>query len=517
MRIMIVDDEEIILQRLVHLREWGDIGCEIVGEASNGADALSAISKCKPDLIISDIRMPDMDGIELAERVRRKYPLIRVIFLTAYSDFNYAQQAVKLGVVDFITKPVNVNELMDAVELIKPHKDDEEHEKSSFQEKTIQLMLSSESNPQEQKNWLIKHDLMNRNVIVLSIEVDNIDLLYSMGKSFSPLNLRNTVNYTLNFYPYKYWNYQDRRGLFLVLFQSGDDCIGMYDDGMKIGRDLLALCKKTFEFTVSIGISSILQSVLELSQGWKEVRKCLEYRMLLGKGSIISMDSINSLDKYEWTGNDPDLLEFQGILRRTESESVAPFMRLVYKEILSRGLNKTYIEKNVLALIDQAEKVTEDYSLQFTKEYFMFIRKKALSYDVLTDLMRFLEQEFISIASAIQDNQNKLVHGSIKKVKEYIENNYRSEITLYSLSQKLYMSHEYVSRLIKKETGHNFRELLTRKRIDAAKKLLLEDRLKSYEIAHEIGFENPAHFSLLFKKMVGVSPIEYRETVNRDK
>jgi two-component system response regulator YesN len=510
MRIMIVEDEDMLRNHLAGLDEWEDMGCEIVGTAHNGYEALNRVAELKPELIITDIRMPVMDGIEFTEKLKETNPNLPVIFLSAYNDFIYAKQAFKLGVIDFITKPVHLEELFSVVEMVMQDARHNDQTDSLEQENTINVMLSEEMNLDRKREWLDREDRTTRRLVVLSVEIDNVDLLHTMGKPLSQLSLREVISCAVRKYPYHFWTYMDHRGLFVLLFEPLDGEWELIGDSMKIAKEVLEASRQAFEFSVSIGISGLLPSLLHLPQGWEEVRKCFDYRMLLGKQSIISFSAIASLSNDTMDWDQERLAGLEELIRRADKNAIAPQMREVYRELLSKQLNKAFIQHYMMEIISRAEKVLSELSVKDHYPDFNSIRRKLLAFDVLADLMKFLESFLLEVTDLIrasgQDNGSIV----IRKMKQYIADHYTDEISLNTLADYLYLNPSYLSRLIRRVTGQTFSDVLWSYRIDRAKIKLLASDVKMSEVAYSTGFKDAAHFSHLFKKTVGVSPKEYR-------
>lgn len=513
MKIMIVDDEELIRNHLAHLTEWSDLGCQITGVAANGVEALERIPADKPDLVITDIRMPLMNGIQLAEQIKARFPHIRFLFLTAFNDFQYAQHAVKLGAADFILKPIQNAELLRSVELIMQGEERTSREDRLKQEQVIQSMLSPVVNERDKYAVASEKGLENREIIVVCVVIDNADVLIETGEVYSFVALREAMTQILDYNPYSYWDYSDSKGLYLILFKPHGDLWEMRGDSMKMAGDMLDRCKESFPFAVSICISKVKPSILYLHQAWKEIKDCLDYRMLLGKGSIISNDALPNRVQGNINGAD-QLNELIVMLRKGEKEKVPSYLLSISREMMGKGLTKTNIHTFALQVIQRVEVLLLEYNLRIPEEIQLQTRKTILSFDILFDLMLFLEQWLEESADRIlATNRNQSMNGLVKEICTYLRSKSAEDMSLERLADYFHMNHSYLSRLIKKETGQNFRDLLWSYRIEAAKRMLIETRMKANEIAYEVGFKDPAHFSILFKKHVGLSPMNYREQI----
>jgi len=514
MKIMIVDDEELIRNHIANLSEWSELGCQITGVAANGVEALEKIPVDKPDLIITDIRMPLMNGIQLAEQIKVRFPHIRFLFLTAFNDFQYAQHAVKLGAADFILKPIQNAELLHSVDLILQEEERISREDRLKQERVIQAMLDPAVHMPDKYAVALEKRLDSREIIVIFVAIDNADVMKETGGVYSFVALREAITQILHYNPYGYWDYTDSKGLYLILYKPRGDVWDMRGDSMKMASDMLVRCKELFPFTVSICISKVKSSIVYLYQAWEEIKDCLDYRMLLGKGSIISNDALPNLVHNSLNDAEDQLNELTVMLRKGEKEKVPSYLLSISREIMGKGLTKTHIHTFALQVVQKVELLLLEYNLRIPEEIQLQTRKTILSFDILFDLMIFLERWVKEAADRIiAINQQQSMNGLVKEICAYLRSKSAEDMSLERLADYFHMNHSYLSRLIKKETGHNFRDLLWSYRIEDAKRMLLESRLKANEIAYEVGFKDPAHFSILFKKHVGLSPTNYREQI----
>jgi two-component system response regulator YesN len=512
MKIMVVDDEQLIRRHLVELKEWEQIGCTIVGEAGNGREALQLAHHCKPDLVITDIRMPLMDGIQFAETIRSLYPHTYIIFISAYHDFVYAKQALKLGAADFITKPIDLSELLDAVELVMQGASHAIVDERLHQEKMVRLLISDQwyaAEMEKQAGW---PKVVGKQTMMFSIEIDNIGLAGNASEPLSLLMLREMICHVMVRYPYPFWTCLNQSGVYLIIFQPDVRLWDMKTDSMKIARDIMSRMRSSFEHSISIVISRIMPSVKHLRKGLEQIQECLDYRMLLGKGSIISSDALSLIQDETRQRDEVNVVKLLELLRGGEKERILSFLRSVYHEMLAKGLGKIQVQQYAVDMMERAENIMDEYRLSSGKEERIETHTKIFSYDILSDLMKFLENKLIDMAEKIVNFNKHSVHKVIKNVFEYLESQYQEEVSLVSLSVALHFNHSYLSRLIKKELGVNFRDLLWNIRIEKAKILLAETNTKTYVIAYDVGFKDASHFSELFKQIVGISPTEYRES-----
>ncbi|MCD9026414.1 response regulator [Cohnella silvisoli] len=512
-KLLIVDDEQSVRDFVISIPGWTRLGFSIVEQAGNGTEALENIIRTghAPEVMVTDIRMPHMDGIRLAEQVRRDYPQTHIIFLTAHSEFEYAKQAVKLGVSDFITKPFTEEELVDSVRCIRSLGLEPSNSAQTRKEEWLQLVLDPEIAQDDKRERLTGSEVPEGKLIVLSVEIDNVEMLHHMGKPFSKLSLRERITYVLDNEPFDYWTTLSQSGIYVLLFQPDIEEEPMAGETFRLSRSILAACNETFPHSVSIGISSLLDSLLDLPRGIEEIRQCADYRMLLGEKSIVSYRAVAAMkedlrDRKELTKRD-----LEQLLRRADGANISEFLSGAYKEIISTGLSKKQVQQFAMEMIQTAEELLKEFDPTFEQAEERFeTRRKMLSYDILSDLIAFLDSYLKQVADVVSRSRAHAQDGVIDQVRQYIAQHYKDDITLHQLADQLYMNYFYLSKCIKKESGKNFRDLVLEYRIEMAKRLLRTSPMKSYEVAYAVGFKDPAYFSQWFKKVVGVSPTEFK-------
>ena len=355
MNIFVVDDEKAVRDYIVSLPEWERLGCKIIGQAGDGLEAYEALMEMReriPDILISDIRMPVMDGIELTRRVLEKFPDIKVIFLTAYSEFNYAKQAVKLGVSDFITKPFHEKELLDSVMWIKEHRLDRQNAELIRQEEWIQTLLNPDLSEQAKTEALGQPDLLTKSAVFLSIEIDNVDFLDYTGRPFSKLTLREKVFEVMTHCPFPYWSALSQSGVYVILFipQSLPNDQSA-QEAMDVARRILKASNESLGFSVSIGISDRLKPIPELRRGLEEAKSCLDYRMLIGRKSIIAHQAMVSLKEQKREQMDINHTELMEVLRKGEASLIPDYLNNMNRVFLLEGLNKKRIQEECMEMV----------------------------------------------------------------------------------------------------------------------------------------------------------------------
>lgn len=419
--VIVVDDECDLRKGLIRKIQWEEIGFQVIGEADNGIEALDLVDKLEPDLLITDIKMPFMSGIELARQVREIRPTIQIAFLSGYDDFTYAQQAIQYNIVSYMLKPITARDMTDELYKIKK-KIDEKFEAFS-------------SNRNDYEKVEITHFIMP---LLLDSFQENAseERELSLHRRGSLCGLLSTESVNL-----KYVVIVTR-----FLDDQGNNCTT--DEKMSAVETILKKYVKHTSYFVGDRIVSLLLATQR------------------------------------------DLLKYLHILVEDIAQSAKRIMGL---EIMI-GISRVQDE------LQQCHKGYQEAMTAIT----------ACNSEV--GMIRYISD--IEQLTASQDGtSNKMTSGSeiCDRAVEKIELEFANpEISLVSISSDISVSPNYLSALIKKSTGSTFIDLLTTKRIETAKELLLNSGLKIREITERCGYSDQHYFSYCFKKYVGVSPNGYR-------
>lgn len=537
-KVIIIDDEPIIRKGLKNIVNWRQHDCEICAEASDGLEGAEKIRELQPDIIFTDIRMPEVDGLSMIREIKETVPESKIIILTGYRDFDYAQEAIKLGAFDFILKPSKIEELTNvvkrAVKELKFQKDKtEEIEKLKelyeqnipvLREKLLYDVLYGINTNMEDINtkmslFGLSVDKFTLVVVENESEKDTVNLkedqynshLYQFGiintfeETFS--EGFEVISITLN----------DKRIAFIV------KCISQKTDNVeqiqkKCGylQDIIQNC---FGFTVTIAVSSEGNGAMQLFSKLKECNEALEHKFYIGNNSIIYYKDLHSFFKSE----DDSLLEghqkllLDGIksgnegLVRTRLSDIFEYIDSlggVNKEFLKNFYwNTVSLINNIRVSISSADNekglVSKDIS-----SLFRMIEKC----DSIRELNSILEEIAIHVVSRVNSFNHKSIKLIMKKALDFLEEHYTEQISLNEVAEHTFVSTYYISRMFKKELGKNFVDHLNEIRIQKAKELLKDVKYKTYEIAEMVGIPDAHYFSKLFKKYEGVTPSEYRDT-----
>jgi two-component system, response regulator YesN len=510
-KVLLVDDERIITEGMAKVINWGSIGTQLIGTARNGIEALSKIEQEKPDIVISDIKMPGMNGLELVEKVHSVFPEIRFILLSGFSEFDYAKQAMQYGVKHYLLKPCNENTIMDAISEIC-----EEFKQKQTREQFIQKMQGTlESVLPYAKEQLLKEFITNN--------YENKDLEYYQ-KLFN-IDL-NTPRVRLVLFQLE-GNFEFEH--IFAIKNIGEHIFDSYILSCTVGETILFLLedycnyhklheqiekiKKTFyqyyqiDSTVAISDTGKISNANKL---FNEALDCLTYRFYLGEGGIITKKDIAYQNPSEELGFYFDDQTFCRLVKSGSWTDVNKEVMTFFNQLRDLRLDINITKSYVIQLFNAMIRLCEP------KEMTMYLTKltQLLEIDTIQNLKAFFESVAQEITLSFFDqNNNKhstIINKVIETIHEYIGN---QNLSLHWVANEmLYMNADYLGKLFKKETGEKFSNYITRLRMELAISLIeKESDVKVFEIAEKIGYgENPQYFSQVFKKHTGFTPSEYK-------
>ena len=529
-KIMLADDEGIVIDSLKFIIEknFGE-SCN-VEHACTGRSVIELAEKFKPDIAIMDIHMPGINGIEAMKEIRKTNKSVIFIIMTAFDKFNYAKEAINLGVLEYLTKPVNqsvvtqvLKKAMDIIESDRKKRSNDlvireklEIVLPIIESDFIYAALSGSDFEREKDNFCS----------LLGIKEDyGMMLVMELGDSLIDGNLTNPVGMSVkaqSFYPTIRESLKEELDCVvspimvnkIVTFIPYDKAQLEYDDRIGIiekARKLVRELTKRLDIQFKIGIGAVT-SIYKLEDSYKEALSAIRN----SKGRVAHVKDLAIGCEYE--ADYPVEVEstlFDKI-EKGDIEGTRAQANLFFDWMVSNYPNNTMdIKLKVIEFILFAE---QKAFLSGGMTYYFLYREDYLPTLINIENNEQLRKWFIDkITQAcrnITTKREEQTSGLICKAKLFIEENYNKDISLDDVSRIVDISPYYFSKLFKEETGENFIEYLTNLRIEKAKDLLMHSGMNIKNICADTGYSDPNYFSRIFKKQVGVTPTEYRESYN---
>ncbi len=534
LKIIIVEDEDLLRDGLTTCVNWGKLGYELAGDAEDGIEALELIEKVNPNVVITDIKMPHMDGIELSEKIKSKYPEIKIVIISGYDEFEYARRALKAGVSEYILKPVNMdhlNAVMKAVaetllaerekerEIIKL-KDMNQQDVGTIRHNLFSRILLRKQRPEETEDLILQIEehvkgkyysvgiLEQQDFPIVSIDCDYLEII-EMDRAFEQMVTRRIQGYK-----------ETEAGTHVDILRS-NNCERLFcvvHDSVREVKAIVEDIRILFDVRqddmehLQLAFGNVSKELTGLYKSFLNAREICQKNFMENWAQILHTNGKAS-STIQYMNYDAQSLFFevrsgtkQGIERCLEE-----FRQSLSKENIVSYMQIVMIVSNLFfELIKLPEEVggkTKDI-IGDPMEYYHGIIEKRRRHEMIAEIGKvcmLIHDYFNSVSGA-------KMQGVLKRISEYIDTHYMEEdLAMKDVADYAYISVSYLSLILKKETGKTFIEYLTEVRIEKAKNYLLHTNMKNYEVAHACGYSTPAYFSTVFKGVCGMSPSTFRK------
>lgn len=498
--VFIVEDELAIRERICAAIDWKSYGFYLVGSASDGEQALHSIKKEKPDIVLSDIKMPFMTGIELVKQVKQFNSNTEFILFSGYQDFEYARKALELGVSNYLLKPVKTNDLLLA--LWKIREQIEEKRENQEQSRNLQSL--------KQNNFilmLINGDIVTTSEILNKAEECDISIL-SNFYNISLISVKDKENREeLMFVKNTLFEEHDKdlstfilNDTTLLILHKSEKLLEIKSKIEDLKNKLHRIKREydTLSFTYKIG-----DIVDRLSKIYLSYRSCFEQDTIKTQSELNLNTQEYELINLDHLRNKIAAHDFTGIIDNIED--LVPIQEEGFKSLIYRSYYVNYILNQIVEVLEEQNCIVPDILAKENWENII------LQFPTLQKFYHFLIKVFENVKRKhVSISENDSIH--LKNAKEIVDKEFmNSNLNLRDVADRIYISLGYLSSLFNNQMDISFSDYLNNRRINEAKKLLLLSNHKIQEIAKLTGYTNATYFSLIFKKIVGISPREYRE------
>lgn len=530
LKVVIVDDEALIRIGIKSCINWEDHGFQLVGEAKDGNEAVELIETTLPDIVITDVKMPNMDGLQLLAFLKKKHPQIKSVVLSCYNEMDYVKQAIKLGAEDYILKlSMDPEHLLDILHNLRKTIESEEGRQSDSKELAV-----------KDDGLIIKNELY-RQFLRGDIQTDFFrDKLSQLGYQIQPghyILLYCEIDHALDVLSDS--RFKDRHMLELSITNILHESLSMFSNGnfikIELGKYFITLnfsretdeqeffsqakqfCVKSnnafkmyLNFTISFSVSNPVDSFNQFPQAYAELQNVFQHRFYTGYESIIFCCQVKN-----FCGNslifplDQEKLLWRSLI--CLDGPVAEDIVLTFIDNIGRG--NQYSPQQVRSVASTILSVLVRFSREQNVDYKKFNPDEAVSpFHIIAEVGTIQElkakfQEWIRfLMQEAKDNQKDTGRHWIAVLKEYINLHVDEAITLDKAAGICNINKCYLSSIFKKETGQNFIDYVNEQKMKKAEELIKIKRLKTYEAASMVGISDESYFSKLFKKYIGINP-----------
>ncbi|CAN7389343.1 response regulator [Paenibacillus sp. LjRoot153] len=529
LKVLIVDDEALVRIGIKTIIPWEELGFELIGEAENGKKALEIARTSYPDIILTDIKMPVMTGIELLMQLRQEEHHAKFIILSAHDDLEYVKVAMKNGAEDYILKlelePEHLirilkdlrNSIISAEDhtvkkvsssQIEPTKHAVLHRDKFYKDVILGIVQSREEIIEQLE--LNKISFPEGNLISLNIEVDDFTIYQKYGESphlldYSILNILDEV---IASYAFGHVTSLHPKQFVAILSLRKREELESGNAINELTENIRTTLRKYLSTSVCIGIGSVHQSYEQIIHSYREAKEAVRFKFIFPRGSNIYYRDVSQKSLQETDDLSMEMKQVEKALLDGEVKDINDALHLLVKEMSrSNNLTKELLTGLSYTIFYLFQSFVDNYHLAgkeiINKEMYSEITKMSLKVDFIDWINRLKHR----IIEQLVENKEGM---RVFLTKQFINKHYKEELSLEKVAEYLQLSPAYLSNLFKKETGQNFIDYLTEVRIGRAKFLLKTTDLKNAEIAREVGYADEYYFSKVFKKNVGESPLKYR-------
>ncbi|TDW26090.1 two-component system response regulator YesN [Breznakia blatticola] len=525
--VVIADDEYELRQALVHTIDWNRLGFEVIGEAENGAVALELVERLQPDLLITDIQMPFISGIELARQARNIRPYMNIVFISGYDDFSYAQQAIQYNIISYLLKPLSSSEI--EIELVKI--------REKIDERFDLLRGSTQEDQSERIQHLKINDFLMSHMLYQNHTFTSLDDEQAIKQEAMNLNLTNSISME-NYYQTMVLTFMDEDkqnqtqekhvkftqgilGKYLLYgsFYSRKKIVVVVSGTTKelerslpiITTEFVQSAKRILNFDCEIGVSQPYNNWLDLSKSYDEALFALRFSQQ--EEPIQYASDISKLTKNDFAFVRQSVEELEHLVKVGTPDAINDFVKQVLmKPELMQEHSLDMFTLQIFAALSKA--ITAVASNEETEQFLSYVYggningTSGRSEQIKDKILKVSLEAHRIIMNQRKEASELLAQSAL----DLIKNQYHDEdMSIAKASQLLHVSASYLSAIIKKNTNSTFGTLLTERRMHKAKELLLSTSNKIMEIANACGYSDTHYFSYCVKRYYGDSPNKLRE------
>ncbi|WP_059041962.1 response regulator [Paenibacillus rubinfantis] len=520
LKALIVDDEHLI-RKLIRMRiNWEQEGFEIAGEASNAQEAMELVEQQKPDVILTDIYMPVIDGIEFSRSVMEKHPQIKIVVVSGHDEFEYAQQSIKIGVFDFLLKPIRAADLLHVTRKLKQKIEEERSREGELARLKEELARNL---PYLREKFLLQwlQGTLSREEIREQAEYFQLPAFrqespYQIAVvEITPLAEKHTEEQLILL------GMACKRKM--ELFFQGDPFVTTLSDtrnqfvliSFRPEGDLARICEALInrltgspKGLVTIGIGRKRHRLQEGHLGYQEACSAIRYKAFVGNNQVICYEDMVDSREETYRSNPELLRQLQFYISVGSSDRAAEMLEHIFDVAFS---SVSQFRMAAMDVIHECQRAAMEQQLEGEQGLDKETLVSIITADNLPELVQTLKGYILTVSEAIHARRQTKEGNLIHQVQAYLEQNLGDPgVGLASTAAAFFVSPGHLGRLMKKETGQTFVEYLTNLRMKKAEGLLKTTDLKGYEIGEQVGITDPHYFSILFKKSTGRSMNEYR-------
>ena len=528
--VLLVDDEEDVIRIIMKKLDWESMGLVIIGHAANGVEALEMAEELSPDIVMTDIKMPYMDGLTLCRKLKELSRTIRVIIFSGFDEFEYAKEAIKMEAAEYLLKPVNAVELKEVFERVKNDLDRELDEKRNtdklrayymeslpvLQESFYVALLEGRIAPEQIGRYMDSYQVQLKGpyyvVTVLHISQQSLEEESRMDPFLQAVSVRKFAEEQV----------EDRWRSRVVIYLGDIIMISQMHDReemLEYTNEMDRLCrmaKKVCNARITAGIGYLCDNLEQLPLSYQGAKQAVSYRVLYGNTRAISISEVEPAEHAELNWEDVYSTYIQQIMKKVRigeqdglEKAISQFTEWLSGEQISMQKYRIVM----MELVAELFRFTASHNLNPENVFGGNgdVYSQVLQMESAEVLDRWLRRVCTNLQNAVMNERQDSTKFFVKNAEEYVKEHFADQdLGVDEVCRKLNVSAAYFSTIFKKETGKTFVRYLTDYRMEKAVNMLMTGNEKTYVIAEKVGYAEPNYFSYVFKKQFGMSPSKYK-------
>jgi two-component system response regulator YesN len=536
-KLIIVDDEPTVRFGLRTYFNWAEFGIEVVDEADDGDIGLEIVERVKPDIVLTDVRMLQMDGITMSTQIRERYPHIKIVFVSGHDDADYLKSALQVNAVDYIFKPVNMQELHTVVERVVSELREEQQKHGLIADMQVKLTQSMPllrekflmsvirdgvSQPErilgrldflgielpvEAAYWVIIVRVDDTAVVVENRSERDKQLL-----TYAVLNIcQELIESHMSGYAF-----ENQSGEYVGILHGNIQQEGLEDELYLLAEEIRENLGRWLKISVTIGVGERVAELSGLPFSYMRAKEAADQKWYLGKNRIITMDNLESDQPSAYRFDSAQSEWFMSALKAADPEPLMKAVGELFERLMRNRRNGFRYGRNVsleLILLSNRLMLELNIHCRELEDKETELWERISGQETMGDLYRLLEAHLVEVCKQIQEKRSGKARNVIERIRSVMDTQYAENLTVSDIAESVYLSSTYVSLIFKQETGETVYEYLTKVRIERAKELLRDPKNKFYEVCEAVGYADPSHFSKIFKKHTGFTPSTFRDQI----
>ena len=540
LKMLIVEDERWEREGLRDFLDWQAYGIQVCGLACDGVEGIEQAKKLLPEIIITDIKMPAMDGIKMSRKIREFIPGIKIIILTGYDDFKLARDAINISANAYILKPIDEVEMRD---VIKKVADECNNELARLEEEKKIKILLDESILRTSKNILL--DLLRGRIVpdaesqliawgikpsgnrlaVLAVRISLGSVCVTEERPIESLDIKSIATFISDM--------KECAGMAVAADESSESvlvCLGFFglsDEELLRQATLMrdVICEK-LGIGIAVGAGKLVESPDQLHLSCQQARDAVNFAVFRGDATVLTYSELEDLQQ-EYAGGIGDFLMKGSYFTRQLLHSVWSYdderAFVLLDEMFdmicaNRWAGREAVSNYLYGLMNEISLLLYNLKLHpdFTGEDESVSGRSLLVMSEMQMMKNYIYEFFESVFARLEGKKNNKDESIVKKLEQLVCEKYASDISLKTIAAEVYLSPNYLGSTFKRVTGRNFNEYLCQYRMDKAKELLRSPKNKVSWVAQEVGISNTSYFCMVFKNTFGKAPGEYQAIMIRD-